>query len=314
VSDPFQPFQPINAFESPRFAQPPTFMRLPHSRDLGAMDTALVGIPFDGGTSYRPGTRFGPREIRSQSSMIRPFNHVMKVNPFTTRRVADYGDIDVAPVSIERTYERIETVMGMILQHHVIPIAVGGDHSVTLPILRAVAKRHGPVALIHIDAHIDTWDEYFGGKYFHGTPFRRAIEEGIVDGKRFVQVGIRGPMYGEDDFDFHREHGIRVIDIDQVKDRGVAAVADEIRRSVTGPAYMTFDIDAVDPAFAPGTGTPEVGGLTSHEAQRLVRGLAGLELIGGDIVEVAPLFDGPGQITSVLAANIMFEFLCVLAR
>jgi arginase family enzyme len=181
-------------------------------------------------------------------------------------------------------------------------------------VLRALARRHGPLALVQFDAHIDTWDEYFGGKYFHGTPFRRAIEEGIVDGKRFVQVGIRGPMYGEDDFAFHREHGIRAIDIDQVKDRGVAWVVDEVRKVVKGPAYMTFDIDAVDPAFAPGTGTPEVGGLTSHEAQRLVRGLAGLELVGGDVVEVAPLFDGPGHITSVLAANLMFEFLCVLAR
>jgi len=194
------------------------------------------------------------------------------------------------------------------------PIVVGGDHSITLPVLRALARRHGQLGLVQFDAHIDTWDEYFGGKYFHGTMFRRAIEEGLVDGRRFVQVGIRGPMYGEDDFDFHREHGITVVDIDQVKDRGVAWTIDEIRRIVTGPAYMTFDIDGVDPAFAPGTGTPEVGGLTSHEAIRLVRGLRGLSLVGGDIVEVAPLFDGPGQITAVLAANVMFEFLCALVR
>jgi guanidinopropionase len=167
---------------------------------------------------------------------------------------------------------------------------------------------------VHFDAHIDTWDEYFGAKYFHGTPFRRAIEEGVIDGKRFVQIGIRGPMYGADDFDFHREHGITMIDIDQVKERGVAWVLDRIRMVVSGPTYVTFDIDVVDPAFAPGTGTPEVGGLTSHEAQRLVRGLAGLSLIGGDIVEVAPPYDGPGQITSLLAANIMFEFLCAMAR
>ena len=194
------------------------------------------------------------------------------------------------------------------------PIVIGGDHSICLPILRALARRHGPLALVQFDAHIDTWDEYFGGKYFHGTPFRRAIEEGIIDGKRFIQVGIRGPMYGEDDFDFHRDHGITVIDIDQVKAQGVPWTIDQIRRRIAGPAYMTFDIDSVDPAFAPGTGTPEVGGLTSHEAQRLVRGLAGLSLVGGDIVEVSPLFDGPGHITSVLAANLMFEFLCALAR
>jgi arginase family enzyme len=166
---------------------------------------------------------------------------------------------------------------------------------------------------VQFDSHIDTWDEYFGGKYSHGTPFRRAIEEGVIDGKRFVQVGIRGPMYGEDDFDFHRQHGITVIDIEQVRDRGLAWTIERIREVATGAAYMTFDIDAVDPAFAPGTGTPEVGGLTSHEAQRLVRGLGGLTLTGCDIVEVAPPFDGPGQITSLLAANLAFEFLCVLA-
>jgi agmatinase len=194
------------------------------------------------------------------------------------------------------------------------PIVIGGDHSISLPILRALAKRHGPLALVQFDAHIDTWDEYFGGKFFHGTPFRRAIEEGLIDGTRFIQVGIRGPMYGEDDFDFHREHGITMIDIDQVKARGIAWAVEQIRRVLTGPAYMTFDIDSVDPAFAPGTGTPEVGGLTSHEAQQLVRGLAGLTFVGGDIVEVAPPFDGPGQITALLAANLMFEFLCVMAQ
>jgi len=184
----------------------------------------------------------------------------------------------------------------------------------SLPVLRALARRHGPLALVQFDAHIDTWDEYFGGKYFHGTPFRRAIEEGIIEGGRFIQVGIRGPMYGEADFDFHREHGITTIDIERVKEHGIAWTVEQIRRLVHGPAYMTFDIDSVDPAFAPGTGTPEVGGLTSHEAQQLVRGLAALTLVGGDIVEVAPLFDGPGQITALLAANLMFEFLCVLAR
>lgn len=307
-----EPFQPINAFESPRFAQPPTFMRLPHSRDLAAMDTALVGIPFDGGTSYRPGTRFGPREIRSQSSMIRPFNHVLKANPFKTRRVADYGDIDVAPVSIERTYERIEAVVGQILRQDVLPVCVGGDHSITLPILRAVAKRHGPVALIHIDAHIDTWDEYFGGKYFHGTPFRRAVEEGLIDPRQTIQVGIRGSLYAEDDFDFQAQHGMVVVPIGELKEHGVAAVAEQWRRLVRGKVYVSFDIDAVDPAYAPGTGTPEVGGLTSYEALSLVRALRGLQVVGFDLVEVSPLYDGPGQITALLAANLLYEFLCTL--
>src|SRR6267378_621529 len=238
--------QPRPSFKSPRFAQPATFMRLPYVDDPRGLDVAIVGVPYDGGTSYRPGARFGPREIRNQSSLIRSYSYFQKVAPFDTLNVADVGDIDAPPVSIEKAYE--------------------------------------------------------------------AIEAGVIDGTRFVQVGIRGPMYGEDDFDFHREHGITMIDIEQVKDRGTAWTIEEIRRIVTGPAYMTFDIDGVDPAFAPGTGTPEVGGLTSHEAQRLVRGLAGLKLVGGDVVEVAPLYDGPGQITAVLASNLMFEFLCALAK
>jgi len=289
-------------------------MRLPHVEDAHGLDVALVGVPFDGGTSYRPGARLGPREIRAQSSMIRPYSYFQKVAPFDRLNVADLGDIDAPPVSIEKCYEVVEQRIGGIAEAGARPIVIGGDHSISLPILRALARHHGPLALVQFDAHVDTWDEYFGGKYFHGTPFRRAIEEGVIDGGRFIQVGIRGPMYGEDDFDFHREHGITMIDIDQVKEHGVAWTIERIRTVLTGAAYMTFDIDSIDPAFAPGTGTPEVGGLTSHEAQQLVRGLAGLPFVGGDIVEVAPVFDGPGQITALLAANIMFEFLCALAR
>jgi agmatinase len=308
------PNQPRASFKSPRFAQPATFMRLPHVEEPRGLDVAIVGVPFDGGTSYRPGSRLAPREIRAQSSLIRPYNYFQKVAPFDRLNVADIGDIDAPPISIDKCFDVVESRVGAIADAGARPIVVGGDHSISLPILRALARVHGPLALVHFDAHIDTWDEYFGAKYFHGTPFRRAIEEGVIDGKRFVQIGIRGPMYGADDFDFHREHGITMIDIDQVKERGVAWVLDRIRMVVSGPTYVTFDIDVVDPAFAPGTGTPEVGGLTSHEAQRLVRGLAGLSLIGGDIVEVAPPYDGPGQITSLLAANIMFEFLCAMAR
>jgi agmatinase len=288
-------------------------MRLPHVTDPRGLDVAIVGVPFDGGTSYRPGARMGPREIRAQSSLIRSYNYFQKVAPFDRLTVADAGDIDAPPVSIEKCYDAVEAGIGAIADAGARPLVVGGDHSITLPVLRALARRHGPLAVVQFDAHIDTWDEYFGGKYFHGTPFRRAIEEGIVDGTRFIQVGIRGPMYGESDFDFHREHGITMIDIDQAKDRGMAAVVEQIRRVAAGPAYVTFDIDAVDPAFAPGTGTPEVGGLTSHEALRLVRGLGGLKLIGADVVEVSPLYDGPGQITSVLAANLLFELLCAMA-
>jgi agmatinase len=289
-------------------------MRLPHVEDPQGLDVAIVGVPYDGGTSYRPGARLGPREIRAQSSLIRPYNYFQKVAPFEVLNVADVGDVDAPPVSIERCYEAVESRVGSLADAGARPIVIGGDHSISLPILRALAKRHGPLALVQVDAHIDTWDEYFGGKYFHGTPFRRAIEEKLIDGRRFVQVGIRGPMYGEDDFDFHRQHGITMIGIDQVKTGGIAATVERVRAIVSGPVYMTFDIDSVDPAFAPGTGTPEVGGLTSHEAQQLVRGLAGLSLVGGDIVEVAPLFDGPGQITALLAANIMFELLCAMAR
>jgi agmatinase len=289
-------------------------MRLPHVEDPQGLDVAIVGVPYDGGTSYRPGARLGPREIRAQSSLIRPYNYVQKVAPFDVLNVADVGDVDAPPVSIERCYEAVESRIGSLADAGARPIVIGGDHSISLPILRALAKRHGPLALVQFDAHIDTWDEYFGGKYFHGTPFRRAIEENLIDGRRFVQVGIRGPIYGEDDFDFHRQHGITMIDIDQVKTGGIAATVDRVRAIVSGPVYMTFDIDSVDPAFAPGTGTPEIGGLTSHEAQQLVRGLAGLSLVGGDIVEVSPLFDGPGQITALLAANIMFELLCAMAK
>src|SRR5437667_100968 len=306
--------QPRQSFKSPRFAQPATFMRLPHVVDSSGLDVAIVGVPFDGGTSYRPGARLAPREIRAQSSLIRPYSYFQKVAPFERLNVADVGDIDAPPVSIEKCYEAVEAGIGAIATTGARPIVIGGDHSISLPVLRALARHHGPLGLVQFDAHIDTWDEYFGGRYFHGTPFRRAIEEGIVDGGRFVQVGIRGPMYGRDDFDFHRQHGIRVIDIEQVNDRGILWTVDAIRETAVGPTYMTFDIDGVDPAFAPGTGTPEIGGLTSHEAQQLVRGLGGLQLAGGDVVEVAPLFDGPGQITALLASNLMFEFLCAMAH
>jgi len=305
-------FYPRDSFSSPRFAQPATFMRLPHTRDLARLDVAILGIPFDGGTSYRPGARYGPREIRNQSSLIRPYNHFMKAAPFDTLHIADYGDVDPAPVSIEASYAIIEREIRLVVDGGVFPVAVGGDHSVTLPILRAIAGKRGPLGLIHFDSHPDTWDEYFGGKYFHGTPFRRAVEEKLVDPKRMIQIGIRGPLYGESDFDFQKEQGITLVDIAEVKSRGIEATLRKAHEVARGPVYVSFDIDAVDPAFAPGTGTPEVGGLDSYEAQRLVRGLAGLETVGFDLVEVSPLYDGPGQITSLLAANLIFEFLCTL--
>jgi len=288
-------------------------MLLPHLRDAARLDVALVGIPYDGGTSYRPGARHGPRHIREQSSMIRPWNPVLQVSPFEKLRVADYGDVDVVPISIEGTFAAIERETNALVAAGVIPLSVGGDHSITLPILRSLARRHGRVGLIHFDAHPDTWDEYFGSKYFHGTTFRRAVEENLIDGQRVIQIGIRGPLYGADDFDFHREHGLEAIRIETVKERGTAWVIERLRRLSGGPVYCSFDIDAVDPAYAPATGTPEVGGLTSFEALSLVRALRGLDLVGADVVEVSPPFDGPGQITSLLAANLLFELLSVFA-
>jgi agmatinase len=304
---------PRDAFRSPRFGQIATFMLLPAAPGPEGLDVALLGLPYDGGTSYRPGARFGPRAVREQSSLIRPWNPVLKVHPFSRLRVADCGDVDVVPISIERTNEAITAGIDRVTAAGAIPVCVGGDHSVTLPILRSLARRHGPVGVVHFDAHPDTWDEYFGSKFFHGTPFRRAIEEGWIDPARMIQVGIRGPLYGADDFDFHDRHGIEVLRIEPIKERGVAWAAERLRRLEGGPVYCSFDIDAVDPAYAPATGTPEVGGLTSYEALALVRALAGLPLIGADIVEVAPPYDGPGQVTALLAANLLFELVSLLA-
>src|SRR3989442_1577389 len=258
--------EPRNPFLSPRFGQIATFMLLPAASSPAGLDVALIGVPYDGGTSYRPGARFGPRAVREQSSLIRTWNPVLKVHPFQRLRVADCGDIDVVPISIERTFEAITAKMDEVVAAGAMPLCVGGDHSVTLPILRSVARRHGPLGIVHFDAHPDTWDEYFGSKFFHGTPFRRGVEEGLIDPRRMIQVGIRGPLYGPEDFAFHDQHGIEVVRIEAVKEQGTAWVAERFRRLGGGPVYCSFDIDAVDPAFAPGTGTPEVGGLTSCQA------------------------------------------------
>ena len=304
-----------DSFSSPRFAQPATFMRLPHQTNLSGVDVALLGVPFDSGSSYRSGARLGPREIRAQSSLIRPYSYFQKVSPFEELVIVDAGDVDAPPVGIEKAYSAIEAAVRQVLDAGAVPIIAGGDHSISLPILRASAQKHGPVSLVQFDAHIDTWGDYFGGKYYHGSPFRRAIEEGLLVEGGYVQVGIRGPMYGEsEDFEFQKAHRVTTVDIGQVKQEGIARTIERIRSIVRGAVYVTFDIDAVDPAFAPGTGTPEVGGLTSYEAQELIRGLAGVDLVAADVVEVAPQFDGPGQITALLAANLMFELLCVVAR
>jgi agmatinase len=306
--------KPRDPFVSPRFGQIATFMLLPAVESPAGLDVALLGIPYDGGVSYRPGARFGPRAVREQSSLIRPWNPVLKVHPFQRLRVADCGDVDVVPISIERTFERIEQTLDAVSAAGAVPLVVGGDHSITLPVLRSLARRHGRLGVVHFDAHPDTWDEYFGSKYFHGTPFRRAVEEGLIEPRRMIQVGIRGPLYGAEDFAFHDQHGIEVVRIETLKEHGADWVAGRLGRlRGGGPLYCSFDIDAVDPAYAPATGTPEVGGLTSYEALVLVRALAGLGLVGADVVEVSPPWDGPGQITSLLAANLMFELVSVMA-
>jgi agmatinase len=238
---------------------------------------------------------------------------VLKVHPFERLRVGDCGDIDVVPTSIEQTYAAITERVDRVIAAGATPLCVGGDHSITLGILRSVARRFGPLGIVHFDAHPDTWDEYFGSKFFHGTPFRRAIEERLIDPRRMMQVAIRGPLYGPEDFAFHDQHGIEVVRIEAVKEQGVAWVAQRFARLRGGPVYCSFDIDAVDPAFAPATGTPEVGGLTSYEAQALLRALAGLELVGADLVEISPPYDGPGQVTALLGANLLFELVSLLA-
>ena len=304
---------PRDAFVSPRFGQIATFMLLPAAESAAGLDVALLGIPYDGGTSYRSGARFGPRAVREQSSLIRPWNPVLKVHPFERLQVGDCGDVDVVPISIERTHVAIERRIDAVLAAGARPLCVGGDHSVTLPILRSLARRHGPLAIVHFDAHPDTWDEYFGSKLFHGTPFRRAIEEGLIDPRQMIQVGIRGPLYGPEDFEFHDRHGIEVLRIEPIKEQGLAWAAGRLARLRGTPLYCSFDIDAVDPAYAPATGTPEVGGLTSWEALALVRSLAGATLVGADVVEVSPPYDGPGQITALMAANLAFEILGLMA-
>lgn len=307
-----QRFEPPDAFRSPRFAQLSTFMRLPYTRDVEGLDVAILGIPFDGGVSFRPGARFGPKEIRTNSLLIRPYHPVLKTLPFSRLRVADVGDVDVNPLDIIDTFSRIEEAVGRVLGVGAVPACVGGDHSISLPILRAVARAHGAVALVHFDSHQDMWEEYFGNRYFHGTPFRRALEEGLYVPGDTVQIGIRGPVYAETDFEFGVQHGVTVVRAEEVQRRGADAVRPLLDRLRGRKVYVSFDIDAVDPAFAPGTGTPEVGGLTSAQVLELLRMLAGLEIVAFDVVEVSPPYDQSG-LTSMLAANVLFELISVVS-
>ena len=303
--------EPTDALTYARFTGVPTFMRLPQINDPAELEVALVGVPFDGGTTYRPGARFGPRHIREQSAIIRPWNPVLEVNPFAKRRTADFGDLPVNPLSIEDTFRRIERTVQPLLDGEVRCVCVGGDHSISLPLLRAVGRKHGPVSLVQFDAHNDLWDEYFGSKYSHGTPFRRAFEEGLLEDGSVLQVGLRGQVYGQEDFDFAREHKVKMVTAEEFHREGIAVVQKLLRTFRSQAVYVTLDIDVVDPAYAPGTGTPQVGGLTSMQILELVRALRGLRIVGCDLVEVSPPYD-TGEITSLLAANLLFELLCIL--
>lgn len=305
--------QPLSGLVAPRFAEMATFMRLPVERDPRKVDIALVGVPWDGGTTNRAGARHGPREIRNMSTLMRRVHHVTRVAPYELCRVADHGDAPVNPTDLMASLTSIESFFAELHAAGAAPVSAGGDHLITLPILRAVARKR-PVGLVHFDAHSDTNDSYFGGaKYTHGTPFRRAVEEGLVDPRRIVQIGVRGSMYAADEKDWAESVGIRIIHIEEFFQRGPEKVIAEARRIVAdGETYVSFDVDALDPVYAPGTGTPEIGGFSTAEAQRMIRGLGGLNLIGGDVVEVAPPFDLAGN-TALVGATLMFEILSVLA-
>src|SRR6267142_4638515 len=302
---------PVDALVYPRFSGISTFMRLPSISRAQELAIALIGIPFDNGATYRSGPRFGPRNVRAQSSMIRPWNPVLNVDPFARWRIADYGDLSINPLSLDDTFTRITTQLNDVLGAGARSVCVGGDHSILLPILRSIHKKFGPVALIQFDAHNDTWGGYFGSPHSHGTPVRRAVEEGLLVTKDVLQIGLRGQVYSKDDFDFGRKHGFTVVTSEELHRAGVARVGPHLKKLSRRPVYVTLDIDVVDPAFAPGTGTPQVGGLSSAQILELVRALRGLNIVGCDLVEVSAPYD-TGEITSLLAANLLFELLCVL--
>lgn len=308
-----RPFRPIAGDVLPRFAGIATFMRLPHVIDWSEVQIGLIGVPWDGGTTNRAGARHGPRQIRDLSTMMRNVHHVSRISPFEAANCADLGDTPVNPIDLHDTLQRVEDYYAQVHAAGILPLTAGGDHLITLPIMRAIAKEQ-PVGMVHFDAHTDTTDHYFGdNKYTHGTPFRRAVEEGVLDPKRTVQIGIRGSLYGKKDYDWGLAQGIRTITIEEYYDLGIDAVIAEARR-IAGdkPTYVSFDVDGLDPVYAPGTGTPEIGGFSTHEAQRMIRGLQGLDIVGGDVVEVSPPFDPTGM-TALVGATMMYEILCIMA-
>jgi len=299
--------------QEPRFSEIATFMRAPLADTLDDLDIGLVGVPTDLGVTNRAGARHGPREIRNASSLIRTHNIAMGINPYELCRIADLGDVRFTNrYDLDRHIDEIEAFYREIHNAGVLPVTAGGDHSITYPIFKAIAA-DAPIGMVHIDAHTDTWGEIWGSKFHHGAPFRLAVEEGLLDPRRTIQIGIRGGQNFTDGIEFSQSSGMRVVFIDEFAERGVKAIIEEARRVVgDGPTYISFDVDGLDPVYAPGTGTPEIGGITTLEAQQLLRGLRGLNLIGGDIVEVAPPFDPSGN-TALVGASLMFDILCLVA-
>lgn len=306
----------VDSLNSPRFSGIKTFMRLPHSRDLDDVDFAVIGIPFDTGCSFATGSRFGPQSIREASSILKPYNPVIDVNVFETCSGIDYGDFTIVPGYIEDSYDRIEKEMDVLVENNVVPVCLGGDHSITLPELRALAKKYGPMALVHFDSHSDTGDLFFGQPYNHGTTFRRAIEENLIIPDKSLQIGLRGPLYSSDQFDYAKSHGMQIFTNWDIREQGFAAIIDAIKvKTKDVPVFVTFDIDFLDAAYAPGTGTPEICGFNTFEAQLLVlKGLSEANIIGCDLVEVLPAADSPGMITSYAAAGIVFDLISLVAK
>ena len=304
---------PVDASVVPRFAGPATFARLPLLDEVTDVDVAVFGVPFDAGVSYRPGARFGPAHVRESSRLLRPYNPALDVSPFSRLQVADAGDIAVNPFSIEEAIAQVERGADALSERAGRLLAIGGDHTIALPLLRSVARLHGPVAVVHFDAHLDTWDTYFGAAYTHGTPFRRASEEGLIDRSGSMHVGIRGPLYGSTDLTNDVGLGFTIVHAAEIEDLGSRGVAERIRARVQErPVYVSVDIDVLDPAFAPGTGTPEAGGLLSRELLAVLRSFGGLNVVGADIVEVAPAYDH-AEITGIAASHVAFELLSAMA-
>ena len=312
-SRPVQPLGPPDALTVPRFAGPDTFARLPRLDEVSRAAVAVVGIPFDSGVSYRPGARFGPAGIRAGSKLLRPYHPYLDVEPWGLHQVADAGDLAVNPFDIRQAVGQVQEAATRLLETADILLVLGGDHTLSLPLLRATAAKHGPVSLIHFDAHLDTWDTYFGMPYTHGTPFRRAVEEGLLELGTSAHVGTRGPLYSTGDLEQDRELGFATVTTMDVARHGVDAALDRVLERVgTRPVYVSVDIDVLDPAHAPGTGTPEPGGLTTRELQMILRGLSGANLVGGDVVEVAPAYDH-AELTTIAAANVAYELLALFA-